>query len=76
MPRYSYEIHCPSGEIIEGVECDEIFDTKEEANDAASYSLSCISIGREALYMSNPGDYEYDEDEDYDDYKIVIIKVE
>lgn len=51
---------------------DQLFDTEEEAEDAALYGLSCAKLGGEILEMSNPGDYPYNPD-DYedDDYEIV-----
>lgn len=40
---------------------DEIVDTEEAAKEMALYYQSCSAEGAEILYMSNPGDYEYDE---------------
>lgn len=37
---------------------------KREADDAALYLCSCSREGAETLHMSNPGDYDYDEDEE------------
>lgn len=41
---------------------DEVFDSFEEAEEYALYLCSCARTGAEILNMSNPGDYEYDED--------------
>lgn len=50
---------------------DEVYDTYEEAEEAAWESLSNMSVGAEILHMSNPGDYP---DEDCDaDYEIIEI---
>ena len=53
---------------------DEVFNTKEDAEEYALYLCSCAREGAEILHMSNPGDYDYDED-DFEDpyYKIVKI---
>jgi len=48
---------------------DEIFDTEEEAEDYALYLSSCAKEGAEILHMSNPGDYDAD---DYDDYYEIV----
>ena len=61
--------------IFDGEECDEIFDTEEEAEEHALYLSSCSREGAEILHMSNPGDYDYDE-ETYDDPDYEIIEIE
>ena len=50
----------------------EVFDTEKEAEEYAWYLCSCSRLGAEILHESNPGDYEYDED-DYEspDYEII-----
>lgn len=48
--------------IFDGEEQDEIFDTEEDAEEHALYMRSCTRLGAELLHMSNPGDYDYDED--------------
>ncbi len=51
---------------------DEVFETKEEAQECMDEIISNCSAGAEVLNLSNPGDYPYDEDEDSDiDYEIV-----
>ena len=48
--------------IFEGDEQDEVFSTESEAEEYAEYLSSCYREGAEILHMSNPGDYDYDED--------------
>lgn len=60
--------------IIDGAEQDEIFYSEEDAEEYACYLRSCARDGAEILHMSNPGDYDYDEDSfEYPDYEIVEI---
>lgn len=60
--------------IFDGEEEDEIFNSKEEAEEYALYLCSCTNSGAEILHMSNPGDYDYDEDSFEDpDYEIIEI---
>lgn len=50
---------------------DEVFDTREEAEEYAAYLSSCAETGAEILNLSNPGDYGTD---DYnDDYRVVEV---
>lgn len=41
---------------------DEVFSTEEDAEEYALYLSSCSREGAGILHMSNPGDYDYDED--------------
>jgi len=59
--------------LMEGELQDEVFDTWEEADDYALYLVSCARTGAETLHMSNPGDYEYDEDT-YEDPEYEIVE--
>ena len=61
--------------IFDGEECDEIFDTEEDAEEYALYLSSCSREGAEILHMSNPGDYDYDE-ETYEDPEYEIIEID
>ena len=61
--------------LMEGELQDEVFDTWEEADDYALYLVSCARTGAETLHMSNPGDYDYDED-NYEDPEYEIIEEE
>ena len=62
------------GIVFDGEELDEVFDTEEEAKEHALYLSSCSRLGAEILHMSNPGDYDYDEDEfEESEYEIVEV---
>ena len=61
--------------IFDGEEIDELFDTESEAEEHALYLCSCTRSGNETLHMSNPGDYDYDED-DYEDPDYEIEEVD
>ena len=62
------------GIIIDGEDQDVEFDTYEEAEEHALYLSSCARLGAEIQHMSNPGDYDYDEDEfESPEYEIVEI---
>ena len=72
MTKYKIKMIYPDGEeVIE----DDIFDSYEEAEDAALYYVSCTRDGAETLNLSNPGDYEYDE-ETYVDPTYEIIEID
>ena len=60
--------------IFDGEEQDEVFNTKEEAEESALYLCSCVRTGAETLHWSNPGDYDYDEETfENPDYEIIEI---
>ena len=60
--------------IFNGEEQDEVFSTEADAEEHALYLCSCTREGADILHMSNPGDYDYDEDEFEDpDYEIVEV---
>lgn len=61
--------------VFDGEEQDEIFETETEAENYASYLVGCTREGAEILHMSNPGDYEYNEDT-YEDPEYEIIEIE
>lgn len=61
--------------IFEDEEQDEVFDTEEKAEDFANYLCSCSREGAEILHMSNPGDYDYDED-DFESPEYEIVETE
>ena len=61
--------------VFEGDEQDEVFATYEEAEQYAQYLVSCYHTGGEILEMSNPGDYEYDE-ENYEDPEYEVVQIE
>ena len=60
--------------IFDGEEQDEVFSTEEDAEEYALYLRSCSRQGAEDLHMSNPGDYDYDEDSfEAPDYEIIDV---
>ncbi len=61
--------------VFNDEEQDEVFNTEEEAEEYALYLCSCTRQGAEILHMSNPGDYDYDED-DYEDPDYEIIEID
>ena len=67
--RYAVEMIYPDG--VTDIE-DDLYDSYEEAVDAALYSCSCYSQGCEDLFLSNPGDYPLTGDEA--DFRIIEIK--
>ena len=61
--------------IFDGEEQNEEFFTEEAAEEYALYLCSCHREGSEILHMSNPGDYDYDEDEyESPDYEIIEVE--
>ena len=67
MPKYKI--------IFDGEEQDEVFSSEADADNYALYLSSCCDSGAETLYMSNSGDYDYDEDSfEGPDYEIVEIE--
>ncbi len=60
MPKYRV--------VFENEPDDELYDTEEEAEEAALEMCSNSRTGAEILHLSNPGDYDYDEDEEYEWY--------
>ena len=61
--------------LFDGEEEDEIFDTELDAEEHAQYLCSCCREGAEILHLSNPGDYDYDEEEyETPDYEIIEIE--
>jgi hypothetical protein len=61
--------------IFNGEEEDDLFDSEEDAEEYAVYMQGCSKLGAEILNMSNPGDYDYDEDNyEYPDYEIIEVE--
>ncbi len=52
--------------VFEGEPQDELYDTYEEAEEAGLYMCGCADLGAETLHLSNPGDYDYDENDEYE----------
>ena len=61
--------------LFEGEPEDEEFATEEEAREYADYLSSCSRLGAEILHMSNPGDYDYDEDT-FEEPEFEIIEID
>lgn len=61
--------------IFDNEEQDEVFDSEEEAEDYVLYLISCTKQGAEIMNMSNPGDYEFNE-ENWEDPTYEIIEFE
>ena len=51
--------------VFEGEAEDELYNSYEEAEEAVLYLCICSKQGAEILHMSNPGDYDYDDNEEY-----------
>ena len=71
MSKYKVTIHFPD----EDLELEDLYDTEEEASEAALEAISACETGAETLNWSNPGDYEYNE-EDFDDVEYDIDEVD
>lgn len=67
--KYAVKMIYPDG--VTDIE-DDLYDSYEEAVDAALYSCSCYSQGCEDLFLSNPGDYPLTGDEA--DFRIIEIR--
>ncbi len=62
---------------FDGELMDEVFDTERQADSYGLYLQGCERDGAEILHMSNPGDYEYDEDSfEFSDYEVVKVEVD
>ena len=62
---------CIIGKIIFNCdEQDEVFDSEAAAEEYAQYLCSCTHVGAEIMELSNPGDFDGEDDTDYE-----IIKV-
>ena len=72
MARYKYILYFGNGDQLDSESHGEVFNSYEDAQDAALKAIGNYRLGGEMLNLSNPGDYEYDEDENID-YDIVEI---
>lgn len=61
--------------IFDDEEQDEVFDTENAAEEYALYLRSCTREGAEILHLSNPGDYDYDE-EDFESPEYEIVEID
>ena len=63
--------------VFDGDLQDEVFFSEEEAEEYALYLCSCTRTGAEILHLSNPGDYDYDEESFEDpDYEIIEEEID
>ena len=75
MVKYKYILTFSDGRKFDSLEeySDEgIFNAAEEA---ALYAIGCMKQGVEILNMSNPGDYDYDE-ENFESPEYEIVEIE
>lgn len=67
MPKYKV--------LFDGELEDDVFDSEEAADEYGLYLCSCSHLGAEILHMSNPGDYEYDEDS-FEEPEYTIVEID
>jgi len=60
--------------VFDGYEEDEIYETYEEAEEAAWVMVDNFNAGAEILAMSNPGDYEEEMDGATADFEIIEVE--
>lgn len=78
MVKYKYILTFSDGRKFDSLEeySDEgIFNTYNAAEEAALYAIGCMKQGVEILNMSNPGDYDYDE-ENFESPEYEIVEIE
>ena len=76
--KYKYILTFSDGRKFDSLEeySDEgIFNTYNAAEEAALYAIGCMRQGVEILNMSNPGDYDYDE-ENFESPEYEIVEIE
>lgn len=59
--------------IFDGYEQDRVYDTYEEAEEAAYIMVDDFNTGAEILYEMNPGDYEEEMDGATADFEIIEV---
>ena len=78
MVKYKYILTFSDGRKFDSLEeySDEgIFNTYNAAEEAALYAIGCMRQGVEILNMSNPGDYDYDE-ENFESPEYEMVEIE
>ena len=76
MIKYKYILYLDGAKIMDSYDDDwELYDDYDSAVDAALYSIGCWHVGGETLQLSNPGDYDYDPNEE-PTYEIEEVEVE
>ena len=80
MAKYKYILTFSDGKKLDSLEeygddnFEGTFSSYSDAEEAALYAVSCTRQGAEILHMSNPGDYDYDEENfENPEYEIVEI---
>lgn len=69
MPKYKVILYFPDGTKQE---CEDIFDTEEEAIEYGNDACGDYRTGAEILHLSNPGDYPLEDDDELD-YEVIEI---
>ena len=65
MTKYKFILSLDGKQIMDSYDDEgNLYETYEDAVDAALYYISCFHTGGEILELSNPGDYPYDETEE------------
>lgn len=60
MIKYGFILYFPYGDEIDSQDEGYLYDTEEEAQEAATEWISNYKQGGEILNLSNPGDYPYE----------------
>lgn len=74
MAKFKIIFHWSDGTHDEDDNYGAFYSSKEAAEEAGLYGLSCAKQGGEILEMSNPGDYPFDE-ADYDDNGFEVVEI-
>ena len=75
MTKYKFILTIDYERIMDSYEDEgKVYETYDDAEDAALYYISCYHTGGEILELSNPGDYPYDETIE-PDYEIVEVEL-
>lgn len=78
MVKYKYILTFSDGRKFDSLEeysYEGIFNTYNAAEEAALYAIGYMRQGVEILNMSNPGDYDYDE-ENFESPEYEIVEIE
>ena len=78
MSQYKYILTFPDGHTLDSQEeydyCEDgVYDSYDDAEEAACNDIGNYHAGAEVLHMSNPGDYPSDGDSDDVEYDIEEI---
>lgn len=81
MAKYKYVLKFSDGEELDSLEeygddnFQGTFSSYSDAAEEALYACGCARQGAEILHMSNPGDYDYD-DETWESPEYEIVEIE